>query len=156
MAKFELDTLKIEYAMNAGIFSWANKLYNLSKNTYVPRDWERAPKPLRFKGIRKNKPQRNIRKKNRYFYRSPVKKNGVWYAGVTGNLKRSIGIENTWYLEWTVWVVRGPTEVYAEKHEFGSKDGKTPARSFLRKPLQDHGKEIIAQIQATFNEIIRK
>ena len=85
-----------------------------------------------------------------------VSKNWLWYEWVTWNLKRSVWLENTGYLEYSVWVMEWPTEIYAYTQEFWDPSRNIPRRSFLNEKFKKHKKEIEAQIQKTFNELLDK
>lgn len=153
MAEFDFDTLMLEKIVDQSILVWANILHQESLKK-VPRNWDNAPKPIILK--RKKKPERNIRRWNRRYYRKPVFKNWHWYEWVTWNLKRSVWLESTSYLEYSVWVMEGPTEWQARTHEFWDPGRNIPKRSFLNEPLQKNQKLINNQIQKTFNELLDK
>lgn len=150
MAELDFNKDLLEYLIDSSISAWAS-LYNSKVLERVPRDWERAPNPIRFKGVRKWKPQRNVRSGNKRVYRAPVYKNWQWYEWVTWALRRSIWLQKLASWEYIVGVRAGPTEVYAAAQEFWN--NKLPARSYLREPLRDNQQKIEAQIQKTFNEL---
>lgn len=153
MAEFDFDELMLENILDKSILVWATLLHEKSLES-VPRNWDNAPNPIVLKT--KSRPERNIRKWNKHYYRNPVQKNWQWYEWVTWNLKRSVWLENTDYLEYSVWVMQWPTEKYARLQEYWDKDRNIPPRSFLREPLEKNSKEIIAQSQKTFNELLNK
>lgn len=153
MAEFDFDTLMFEKMVDQSILVWANILHQESLKE-IPRNWDDPPNPIVLKV--KSKPERNIREWNKHYYRKPVSKNWQWYEWVTGNLKRSVWLENTWFLEYSVWVMEWPTEEYAYTQEFWDPTRNIPARSFLRDPLDKNYPKIIAQVQRTFKELSDK
>lgn len=150
MAEFSFDKNEFENIIDESIKVGAYMTLELSQNR-TPRDKERIPNPIILKT--KNKPERNIRKGNKKYYRNPVQINGQWYEGVSWALKRSLDIQKLWIWEYIVWVKRWPTEWYWEVQEFWSLDGTIKSRSFLRETLKQDSKQIINQIEKTFNEL---
>ena len=151
--KFELDEKKLLDLIDKSIMVWFNILENEVKNA-VPRDKNRLPNPIILK--KKLKPERNIRKNNKHFYRLPVQINGAWYEWVTWNLARSISSIRLWIWEYQVWVLAWITEEYAKVQEFWSRDWKIKKRSFLLEPLLKNQEKIINQIEKTFTELLNK
>lgn len=150
MAEFIFDKNAFENIIDESIRVGAYMTLWLSQNR-TPRDKERLPNPIILKT--KNKPERNVREWNKNYYRKPVNINGQWYEWVSWALKRSLDIEKLGKWEYIVWVKRGPTEKYAEVQEFWTLDGTIKSRSFLRETLKQDGKQILDQIQKTFNEL---
>ena len=149
--KFELDENKIILALDKALQVWAVKMLEIAKEN-VPRDQKRLPKPIILK--RKPRPERNIRKWNRHFYRKPVIIWGNWYEGVTGNLRRSLTIEKIKLLKYKVWVASWPVEKYAYTQEYWDPKRNIPKRSFLKKPFEENFYEIMRQVNLSFKEIL--
>lgn len=169
MAEFSFDKNEFENIIDWAIESWAQLLYT-KVASLVPRDLQRLPNNINRKDWKK--PQRNVwrwkgQKKwfhtskwevveNKHYYRPPKMINWNWYEWVSWALKRSLDIEKLWKWEYIVWVKRWPTEDYAGRQEFWWRDKlwrNVPERSYLRKWIKDNDKEIINQIQKTFNEL---
>lgn len=153
MAEFDFNELMFEKCIDWALLAWSNILHQESLKE-IPRNWDDPPNPIILKT--KSKPERNIRKWNKHYYRNPVSKNWLWYEWVTWNLKRSVWLENTGYLEYSVWVMEWPTEIYAYTQEFWDQNRNIKPRSFLNKPFKENQKKIEAQIQKTFNELLDK
>lgn len=150
MSEFSFDKNELENIIDQSIRSWAYMTLSLSQDR-TPRDMERLPNPIILKT--KDKPERNIRKWNKKYYRNPVKINWLWYEWVSWNLKRSLDLEKLWKSEYIVGVKKWPTENYAEVQEFWTMDWDIKSRSFLRETLKNDWKKILNQIQKTLNEL---
>lgn len=153
MAKFELDKMWLENILDKSILVWANTWHNLSID-YAPRIKEDLPGNINLKSW--EKPQRNIRKNNKHYYRKPVYIDWNYYEWVTWNLKRSIWLQKLWQWEYIIWVKQWPASDYTATHEFWDETRNIPERSFLRRPLKEDSKEIIKQIWKTFKELSDK
>lgn len=153
MADFKIDEAKILQKLDLAIQGGAEILLDLSK-TAVPRNWDNPPKALDFKGKFYNKPRRNVRAWNKNYYIPVVANGGKFYSWVTGNLKNSIGIEKISNGNYAVGVMQGPTEIYAWTQEFWDPSRNIPARSFLRKPLDENKIIISARISQLFSELL--
>ena len=127
MATFDFNELMFESIIDKSILAWANILHQESLKK-VPRDWNNAPNPIKLKV--KKIPERNVRKWNKHYYRNPVSKNWQWYEWVTWNLKRSVWLENTWYMEYSVGVMAWPTEDYWYTQEFWDDSRNIKPRSY--------------------------
>lgn len=92
----------------------------------TPRDLERLPNNINRKDWLA--PTRK--------WMNPVMIGWNWYEWVTGNLKRSIGHEKIWRLEFQVWVKKWPASAYAYAQEYGY--WHIPERSFVRKGINDN------------------
>lgn len=77
-------------------------------------------------------------------------------ANVTGNLKKSIGIQKVTPLSYLVGVREWfyNTEEYGFYQEYGTI--RIPPRSFLRKALLEKSPMIVKTIQDTFNQALQK
>lgn len=84
-----------------------------------------------------------------------VANGGKFYAGVSGDLGRSVGMEKISNGNYVVGVRSGPTEVYAWTQEFGDPSRNIVARSFLRKPLDVNSVLIEKRIIQTFSELLK-
>lgn len=153
MAEFGFDEKNFSNIIDIVAMVWADLLLQ-EVLVAVPRDKRRLPKPIKLK--RKKKPERNIRKNNKHFYRQPVQINWEWYEWVTGNLARSLSTEKvvTWFYK--VWIMAWITEEYWKVQEFWTFDWKIKPRSFLREPLKLNKSKILKQMQKTFNELLSK
>lgn len=153
MAEFDFNELMFEKCIDGALLAWASLFEEISKEN-APRNIDDLPQNINRKDWKK--PERNVKKDNKHYYREPVKIKWNYYSWVTWNLKRSIWTENTSYLERSVWVMGWPTEEYAYTQEFWDPARGIPRRSFLNKPLEENQKKIEAQIQKTFNELLDK
>jgi hypothetical protein len=149
MATLELQDWVIKYAIDEASKVVASQLLSFAKEN-VPRDKKRLPKPIKLKF--RDKPLRNIRKGNKKYYRPPVMINWEWYEWVTGNLKKSLSMEKTDDFEYSVGVQEWPTEDYWYKQEYW--DTTTPARSYLRKSLEENKEVLLEQFNKTVQEIL--
>lgn len=68
---------------------------------------------------------------------------------VTGNLKRSIAIEQVWKFEYKIWTLQGQAE-YAKFLEFWT--ARMQPRSFLRKWIIDNKEIVMDNFQKRFNQ----
>lgn len=151
MAEFSLNENAFLDAVDIAMLSGTELLLQkvLEK---VPRDVNNLP----IHNVNRKdwkKPQRNVRKNNKYYYRPVQKINWNWYNWVSWNLKRSIDMQKLARWEYIVWVKRWPTEVYAGALEFS--ELKKVNRSFLRKPLKGNAKEILDRIQKNLNSWLK-
>lgn len=141
MSDFQIDPKAFKKeartAMIAGVQFANAKIIEMT-----PRDWSRPPKPIDRKDGKP--PIRNTGRK-------PVSHGGHWYEWVTGNLRRSITYEEVWELDFIIWVVQWPTEEYARAQEFGT--SRMPARSFLRRGIIEHSKDISRIIESVFTQL---
>lgn len=153
MSTFEFDKNAFDDIIDKSIFTGFNLLHEVVLDS-VPRDKNNLPNPIILKN--KSKPERNIRKNNKHYYRKPVMINWQWYEWVTGNLARSIWTQKLWIWEYIVWVRQWPTEDYWYTQEYWDSNRWIPSRSFLNKPLRDNSKEILKQTQKTFSELLNK
>lgn len=153
MAKFRLDEQKLLDIIDNSIIVWVEVLENEVKKA-VPRDKKRLPNPIILKT--KAKPERNIKKWNKHFYRLPVQIAWKWYAWVTWNLKNSIAVQRLGIWKYQVWVMAWITEKYAYTQEFWDKSRNIKKRSFLIKPLTETKEKIMEQIQKTLTELLNK
>lgn len=143
MSDFQIDPnvfkKEVRTAMLAGVQYGAGKIVEMT-----PRDWTRPPQNINRK---------DGKAPTRKSGRQPVSRWGNWYEGVTGNLRRSISYEERWTLDFIIWVVQWPVEEYARAQEFGT--SKIPARSFLRRGIIQHNKEIMGIIESVFTQLTK-
>lgn len=144
MADFQIDTnafkKEARIAMIAGVQFANTKIVEIT-----PRDWSRPPQDIDRKDGKAPRRSRG---------RQPVSHGGHWYAGVTGNLRRSVTYEEVGELDFIIGVVQWPVEEYAKAQEFGT--SRMPARSFLRRGIIEHNKEIIRIIESVFTQLTKE
>ncbi len=142
MSRFELDTSTLKKEAHMALFAWVNFAHNKIIEI-TPRDEKRMPQNI-------DRKDGKIPIRNTWPFR-PVFKNWHWYVWVSGNLRKSVQMEEVWPMDFIIWVQRWPTEEYAWAQEFWTPS--VPARSFLRKWIIDNSKDIFKVMETAFYQL---